>query len=532
MLPGEIRTQQLVVRAGGVCYWAPVPSSARLALIPVGFAAVVYSPVLRNYFWADDFLHLYQIVNTGWREFVLTPHGGHIYLVRNTIFYLLHHAFDLDPQPYFACVLATHLVNVAFLFRLIRGLTGSSEVACFGATLWGVCPVNEGSLGWYSLHGHLLVGTVWLWVMSDLVSLIAAGRTISSRRILGWYLLLVAGITCFGIGIALAMVFPLVVFVLLPPGTERRRLTRWFAPLVVVAPAMLAGFTALYQRLTGSSAGAPALVQHLSHWHAVTAMFGTLLVFGTGSVAIPYGFGTGIRLGADGWRTLRTLGLQDYVVTAVCAGGVLVVLVRSARAVKRRLLVFVASAVATYGIIAAGRGPFYEIINASIEWEASTPRYHYVGTAVIAVVFCLLLSELGTAVALRPWLRRAALSGWLASMVALYLTVAPPLSHHDQARRDVQAVQQRIAAIIARRPSGQPVFLINEPFPAIDWDPNFEFPGCAGIFMLTYPTNVVDGHSVYFVEPNPAALAAARRRPRSRVATLLIGPQDLPKTSP
>jgi hypothetical protein len=41
--------------------------------------------------------------------------GGHLYVVRNAIFYLLFQAFGPAPPGYFWTVLLTHLLNAALL---------------------------------------------------------------------------------------------------------------------------------------------------------------------------------------------------------------------------------------------------------------------------------------------------------------------------------------------------------------------------------------------------------------------------------
>ena len=37
--------------------------SSGLRLVPIALAALVYSPIVRNFFMGDDFLHLYQLAN-------------------------------------------------------------------------------------------------------------------------------------------------------------------------------------------------------------------------------------------------------------------------------------------------------------------------------------------------------------------------------------------------------------------------------------------------------------------------------------
>ena len=49
-------------------------------LIPVIFSTLIHFVILYCYFIGDDFIHFYQAANTGFWEFIITPHGGHIYI--------------------------------------------------------------------------------------------------------------------------------------------------------------------------------------------------------------------------------------------------------------------------------------------------------------------------------------------------------------------------------------------------------------------------------------------------------------------
>src|SRR6185295_3634887 len=95
-----------------------------LAVVPLLLSAIVFHGILQNYFYTDDFLHLYQIAEDPWR-FLVEPYAGHVYLTRNAIFWASAALFDGHPEPYFWIVLATHLLNVYLLFRLLRALFGS-----------------------------------------------------------------------------------------------------------------------------------------------------------------------------------------------------------------------------------------------------------------------------------------------------------------------------------------------------------------------------------------------------------------------
>src|SRR5262245_13102587 len=133
-----------------------------LVLVPIAFSAGVYGPILGNFFFADDFLNLYRIANLPLLEYVLTPHGGHVLVVRIASFWLFRAVFGLRPELFFAAVLCTHLLNVGLLFLAARALTGSALLACAAATAWGGAPLHQGTLGWYSVYGQVVSATALL----------------------------------------------------------------------------------------------------------------------------------------------------------------------------------------------------------------------------------------------------------------------------------------------------------------------------------------------------------------------------------
>jgi len=57
-------------------------------------------------------------------------------------------------------------------------------------------------------------------------------------------------------------------------------------------------------------------------------------------------------------------------------------------------------------------------------------------------------------------------------------------------------------------------------------DPNISFPGLAAIFLITHDDDQLDGRPVRFVERSPDVLARYRQRPESRLARLLVSPEE------
>src|SRR5262249_34369702 len=161
-----------------------------LVLVPLALTAWVYPPITRVFFFSDDFVHLTEIVNERPLVFLVKPFGGQAFLARNLVFLGSSHLFGPDPVRFQWTVLLTHLANVCLLFGVLRAITRSAGLACFGASIWGTSPLSIGSLGWYAAFGHVLVGTTLLLVLFGVTRAARTGRPIAARTAAVWYGLL------------------------------------------------------------------------------------------------------------------------------------------------------------------------------------------------------------------------------------------------------------------------------------------------------------------------------------------------------
>jgi hypothetical protein len=166
-----------------------------LFVIPLALTALVYHRITGNYFFADDFLHLFRVRNEDFPPFLLVPRGGHLLVSYNALFDLAYRLFGTHPEPYFWVALLTHLLNVGLLFSVIRLFTHSARLACFGAALWGISPQSEAAIGWFSVFGQVMVATVLLVVLRQL-ALVANGRPSGRYAPLLWCVLLLIACTC------------------------------------------------------------------------------------------------------------------------------------------------------------------------------------------------------------------------------------------------------------------------------------------------------------------------------------------------
>jgi hypothetical protein len=460
----------------------------RLApLLPVGCALLAWAPLLQNYFNGDDFVHLYDIATKPFVRLLILPWAGHLYTVRNTVFAVMFRLFGADPRPYFWSVLLTHALNTALLYRVIRRFAGSVALATFGATLWGACPVLQEALGWYSVYGQVLLTAIVLGVLSSLGKRLVTGTSVSTGTAACWAGLLLAGSTCFGIGLGVAMAFPLVAALALP----RRQLP--LRGLVVLIAGATASF-AFYRIVITYSPEVAGPEAELFSVTAVVKNLPAVLVFvahlfGFGAAALGFDFvGAHARFPASMQVVGGTVLALLMVVGWVCGSG---------RA-RRCLLAFALLAAAAYGTISAGRAILFEAAHTPPSIAAMGSRYQYLALAVVAVLVCTALAQ----VAARGPTARALVLGsigvWMVARIAALVLRPFPIDHWDAQRVETTAMLDGIRKHIASTAPGEVATIENQPFGLSHGFPNM-FPGWAGMFVVFFPDNTVDGRPVHFV---------------------------------
>jgi hypothetical protein len=489
-----------------------------LAVVPLALTTWVYYPITRVFFFADDFFHLSHIASDRVLTFVLTPFGGHNLLVRNLVFVGSWHLFGLHSELWYATVLLTHLLNVWLLFGVLGALTTSVPLACLGATIWGMCPLASGTLAWYSVYGHVMAATVLLLVLNRLARLGATGAPVPVRTAWLWYALLLAGTTCFGVGLGVAMVFPLVLFLLLPEAWHQRWVRLAYLALPVVTLATYFGLRRLSALLE------PLPLDDLFHQVAATtglraapAMLPPLLGVAVAGSTLGHFFDPQRYPDARAWGSIAA-----FVV------GLGLIAWRGDWKSRRAALAMVALAVGIYGVIALGRANIYVMFKASLAQAASTPRYHYVGSIPIVVLLCQMLQQVGRTRWLSAVPRRLALAAGLGLLVAGHARSNFQIDEHAAARAYLARTAQEIADAVAAVPPGTTVYLENGSTPGGAVGPwlNQWFPGRAGVFLLLSPSgDMLDGRHVRFVERDPKVVEFWGERPSARLEGLLVAPQ-------
>jgi hypothetical protein len=477
--------------------------SRLLCLLAVALTCVANYPIIGNYFFADDFLNLYHIVNDPLPQYLVTPNGGHVLLARNAVFYLCWRFFGTRAAGYFWTVLLTHLLNVALAFRAMRALTGSALLASLGAALWGTSPLNAGTLGWYSVYGQVLVVTAVLLILDGALRAGTTGEPPSRVMLAWWYALALIAASSFGIGTAIALVLPGVLALLLPAG---RRVRPRLLSLVVVVPLLYVAQTWAYERLSDVDLHITTSVGLL------LSDARSILEFGVGLV----GFGlTGLLAGPF----VSASPVVWYAVLATFAAVVAAAVASASGSARSRLLACVVLVVTAYGIIALGRGMLATaLMKSPIDAVLFVPRYHYAGQLFLTLLLTATVARLAAVRA--EWLA-IVLGACYAAAIIANVGWSPSIDHHAEAREQTNEIVREIRSAIAAVPPGGTVRITNGPFNPLPFSPTL-FPGWVATFTIFFPEDVVDGRHVYFVESNPDVREALRRG--RRTSALVVAP--------
>ena len=488
-----------------------------LVLLPLALSLLVFFPITRVFFFADDFLHLANIASGQWLNFVLAPFGGHNLHLRNLAFLGSWWLFGFNPEPFYWTVLITHLVNVWLLFGVLALLTDSVLLACFGAILWGTSPLGVGTLGFYSVYGQVMATTGVLVVLDRFAAWGQRDAPVPPRTAWGCYALLLAGTTCFGTAIGVACVAPLVLFLMVPAAWWQRRIRFGYCTLPVVTLAAYFALKRLYLLLDSSSL--VEMYQEALAYHglpAVPMMLSHLLGFGVAGTTLGFFFDPD-QYGTPGYK-------PGWVAIACFLVGLVLLLWRGDAQTRRDALAMAVLAFGAYSVIAVGRGNLYSAVKVPPARAAAYVRYHYLATFPIAVLWCLILRQL---LASRAVLSVVAV-GIAVMMLLGYRHAAPLIDEHVQVRAFFERTAQEVTAAVAAAPPGGPVVLENGTTPGcLGYFLEIRIPGRAGAYLLLASSGrTANERRVRFIERDPKILAYWTERPTERMTELLIPPPE------
>ena len=457
----------------------------------LAFTTLVYFPITRNYFFRDDFLNLYRIANGPALQYLVTPHGGHLLVLRNAIFWLTFQVFGPNAPVYYWTAFATHLVNVYLLFRLLRLLGIEASIASLGAAVWGTAAFSEGTLGWYSAFGQVMVATIALIILGHMQSLVAQGRTPDARTEWLWSGLAWLGAMCFGTGIVFAMSLPFILVLMFPGHYSWRR--RPLLILLIAVPLTYYGANAVYTHMTGVPVTTTSPTTMIANLIGITILALGLAFIGISSLILGYVF-----------PALASMTGLSYAIGLGFALAVLLLSRKWPSQIRRWLATCAMLVCGCYGLIVAAR---LFMMRWSLLGGSEYARWHYFTQMLLTVIICIVLARATARLGVRRTHVLVAL--WYCVAIAAYLRIGPRVDNHDGSRQLTEQALRRISAAIKAAPQNQPVVIANGGFPAVMLPGRPFFPGLAAAFVIFYPDNYTqDGRRVYFQENDAEVVRA------------------------
>ena len=496
-----------------------------LPFFVVVVAIVSQTPALGHAFRADDFLHLYQMQDYGFWRFIFTPHGGHVIPTAFSAFYLSRVFFDLNANAYYGLAIATHALNAYLLYRIVEISTRRSGLALAAAVIWGSSSLNLGSIGWYSVYGHVLAGMWTLLFLRSVAGVVDGEAPLPRSKPWLWTGYLFGAATSFGIGIPIAMLAGPALYFLLPDTPRRIPAVRSVCSLLLVVPVlfMLAHWQhSLHLPAEISAAGVDTnfverqiVVLAPSMLFVVLSMFEMLLAYGTASLV----FGPLLAY-SDLAGTQSIWFAQAFGAVMVLALGYSVWRIDPSR--RPRAIAYLLLTAGCYGIVALARATLYDELGRTVLWAAAKARYHYLAPALLAGLLAFVAAE--------RFQRVPKGLLWSAPVAALLLVVANwnaghgvVALHPPECADEFPKTIKQIEAKIQAGARGSKVVIENKAFVG----PGMMYrllPGDAAVFLIRFPENEVDGRRVYFSESDSAALALWKQKGGERLRDLLIAP--------
>jgi hypothetical protein len=429
-------------------------------------------------------------------------------------------------------LVALHAVNTVLLFDALRRRGVRPLVAGTLAALWGVCPIQAGALGWMAVVGHVLLGTIVLVWLRDLASVLARDVPLSRPRLIAWVLMGMSSATSFAIGLAIALLLPLVAPILLWGVPGRRPAMRALGVLLLLVPTVYLAQQALYPRLftvapfstpvttlrlTPSALGAQ-LVEAL-HYVRDFAVYAAGILVAGGVGAVP-------QAAAD--VMLARLRVPALVVLGVTVWG----LARAPRARALQglgLLLLGSAGYVAIAVTAVLSGRTAEAMGFGLDRDtaiasiALIPRYHYVPTLFVTGALGLAVSTWDSVPVMRRWTTAAMLllvtwiavrDRWDAPMVVRHVTPGVLASEIRRLDAEIAAAPEAAGAVVVNGPVGSGLVVPHEE----------AFPGRAALYVVAHPDGVVRGKAVRFVERDPRLLETIRAQTGTPIARLVFGP--------
>lgn len=447
-------------------------------VVPVVF---LWAPLREAHFHGDDFVHLYDYTTRPLWALLGEPWGGHVLGLYHLVFWSAFQVFGTEPRGYHVSLVVLHAVNAALLCVVVRRITTSVALAAVGGLLWGTSPALVGTLSWISVQGEVVLTTLVLIVFAGLARRWSVPTAVPRRTVVGWVLVLALGSTAFGMGLGVAVAFPVAAILAFGPAQLGRGnvvVLVLGALCTVVAYGVLLHFAAPRE----SDVVAVAL---RGSWLSPLVFLGSLLLAGAGGLLLsPFVAVTDVP--ADAVAAIVLVGLAAWGFT-----------IGDGR-VRRAIVVAGVLGLAVYGSVSMGRAAAYDLTDASLVAMARESRYQYLPLALLTVLLCAAGRGIMDAGRRAGALVLACAALWVVArgVASVHLPLALPMWEQERADQD-ELVRTIWDAVRTTRPGGI-VWIHNRPFRPTQALGAF-MPGWAGMYVVLFPANRLAGHEVRFL---------------------------------
>ncbi|MGA2526744.1 MAG: hypothetical protein ABSF79_09040 [Smithellaceae bacterium] len=504
-------------------------NTERLMLF-LSLAAVLIAnfQLLSAFFYQDDFLHFYQISNWNPLGFIFSSRGGHLYIFRNLIFYCMFKLFGVNSIAYFSTVLLTHVGSAYILYKIIHLLTDKPSLAAAGMMIWGICPVNYGALGWYSVYGHVLVGFFFLLFLYDLLRVEKGKISYSIQIAIRWSIYLFLMAASFGTGLVIAFLSPVAIVVILWNNEKKWKIAASILPVIAAILLLFIFKDSIYYYFSGEVSNIKPVVLSvaLSNYKIILEMFIRMCAYGIYCMAA--------------FPMLFFFSTTEYPAIAIFISIpvviLFIVLFLRSQEYRRHYAVLSMFFLGLIGLTAYARAWLYNVFGVPMISASITPRYYYVILIVAVLILALMADELSD---IFPKIAKVIVPSVLIVIILSVfpsMNLAPKIDISNTSVNEKKSYYNTITDIektIRAYPEGSSVFIdnkINDQIPIFGAS-DTGFPGKAAVFTITYPNNTVEGRRVYFVEKDCRVAEKNIEKKKWRISSLIVSACDLNKKS-
>lgn len=498
-----------------------------LIFIPLISSAIVQVTIIKNFFISDDFLHLYQATNINFWEFLITPHGGQFLPVLSSFFYIFLNLFGINSEYYFIFVLLTHLINVALLYYVILFFTGKRNIALFFSTLWGISPINQASLGWFSSFAYVIVVNFLLLILLDIGRIKTGGVKPHPIMFIKWMIILILSSLTAGVGMSITMGFVIVSWFLLYETKYRIKTTLFSIVVAITVPITYLCLLHLYTKISGISpigSMAPSLpYESLHFWVLTIKMLLNMIVYGMGTLL------TGPFLI---FFPKLAFPISYTAISLVCLF-LIAAFIMASKYSRLQMFAYLLLVINVSFFISFGRAYAADWLKITTqELIIMGPRYFY-----LINIICALLLSVGYESF--PFMEKikTRLPDYILPTLIIAILFIPSLwcvklvipDNGHQARNDFHTMIKQIEKTRDANQREENYYFMNMDVKSIFFlgMDKSNFPGIAAMYIIAFPSNEFSGKRIYFVEKDHEIVYKLRNTRKSlRISELLVTEEE------